>query len=288
MSRTRHLPKLLPAVLLAAGGCLATRSDVERLELSLRAMRDSARIQQARSDSTTRLLLRDATLQLGQQFSRSFAALSDSVRRVAAGVAGIERVQGDLSLSMHDFRAQIAAVQEGVGISQKRLADLRSSVEAAAASAPAAVAPPAVPAGTGGAAAPTVGQPAAPPAAILWESGTASLTKGATAAARESFQALVTNYPTYERVPEAQMYIADAYAQEGNRTAADSVYALAVATYPAATEVAARSLFKRAKLAVETGNPDRAKALYQQIIDKYPGSTLRELAGVELKGLGRP
>ncbi len=287
MIRSRHSLKLLPAVLLAAGGCLATRSDVERLELSLRATRDSARIQQARSDSTTRILLRDATLQLGQQFSRSFGALSDSVRRVAVGVAGIERAQGDLLLSMHDFRTQLAAVQEGVGISQKRLADLRSSVEAAAASAPAAVPSPTVPAGTGGAT-PSVGQPAAPPAAILWESGAASLTKGATAAARESFQTLVTNYPTYERVPEAQMYIADAYAQEGNRTAADSVYALAVATYPTATEVAARSLFKRAKLAVETGNPDRAKALYQQIIDKYPGSTLRELAGVELKGLGRP
>ncbi|MEA3245144.1 MAG: tetratricopeptide repeat protein [Gemmatimonadota bacterium] len=289
MSHGLRLVKFLPVALLAAGGCLATRSDVEKLQLSVNAKFDTARAQQARADSVNRALLREATQQLGQQFARSFAAVSDSVRQVAAGVSRIERVQGDMTLSMHDFRTQLVAVQEGIGVSQKRIADLRTSVEAAAATP--VVPPPTGPApagatGRGGAAAP--GVPAAPPAAVLWESGNASLTKGATGAARESFQTLVNNYPSYERTPEAQMYIADAYAQEGNKPAADSVYALVVTTYPTAAEVAARSLFKRAKLAAEAGSPDRARALYQQIIDKYPRSTLRELADVELKSLRQP
>jgi len=290
MNRARRLAAVLPVAVLAAGGCLATRSDVEKLQLSVNAKLDTVRIQQARADSVTRALLRDATQQLGEQFARSFAAVSDSVRQVAAAVSRIERVQGDLSLSMHDFRTQLVAVQEGIGVSQRRIADLRTSVEAVAAAPVAAT--PAPPAGTpaggrsGGPAG--AGTPGAPPAAVLWESGTAALTKGATGAARESFQALVTNYPTYDRTPEAQMYIADAFAQEGNRTAADSVYALVVATYPTATEVAARSLFKRAKLAMEAGSPDRAKALYQEIVTKYPRSTLRELADVELKNLRQP
>lgn len=289
MSHRLRLAKLLPVAVLAAGGCLATRSDVEKLQLSVNAKFDTTRAQQARSDSINRALLREATQQLGQQFARSFAAVSDSVRQVASGVSRIERVQGDMTLTMHDFRAQLVAVQEGIGVSQKRIADLRTSVEAAAATPvvpPPAGPPPAGTAGRGGAAPPAA--PTAPPAAVLWESGNASLTKGATGAARESFQTLVNNYPAYERTPEAQMYIADAYAQEGNKPAADSVYALVVTTYPNATEVAARSLFKRAKLAAEAGSPDRAKALYQQIIGQYPRSTLRELADVELKSLRQP
>lgn len=290
MTRTLRTARLLlPVAMLAAGGCLATRSDVEKLQLSVNAKLDSARVQQARADSMNRALLRDVTQQLGQQFARAFAAVSDSLRQVAAAVSRIERVQGDMTLTMHDFRTQLVAVQEGVGLSQRRIADLRTSVEAVAA-APIVQAPAAssgTPAGGRGAA-PSGGTATAPPAAVLWESGNASLTKGATGAARESFQALVTNYPSYERTPEAQMYIADAFAQEGNRPAADSVYALVVATYPTATEVAARSLFKRAKLAVEAGSPDRARALYQDIITKYPRSTLRELADVELKSLRQP
>lgn len=288
MSRARRVTTLLPVAVLATGGCLATRSDVEKLQLSVNARFDTARVQQARADSITRALVREATQQLGQQFARSFAVVSDSVRQVAAGVSRIERVQGDMTLAMHDFRTQLVAVQEGIGVSQKRIADLRTSVEAAAAPA---VPPPVGPSlagatGRGGAAAPVAAT--APPAAVLWESGNASLTKGATGAARESFQTLVNNYPSYERTPEAQMYIADAYAQEGNKPAADSVYALVVTTYPNAAEVAARSLFKRAKLAAEAGSADRARALYQQIIDKYPRSTLRELADVELKNLRLP
>ena len=64
----------LPVALVATGGCLATSSDIEKLQLSMKVMQDSLHAQQVRSDSATRELTRalvhDATQQLGQQFAR--------------------------------------------------------------------------------------------------------------------------------------------------------------------------------------------------------------------------
>lgn len=127
MSQSPRWRVFLPVALVAAGGCLATRSDVEQLQLGVNAMRDSLRAQQARSDSATRTVVREATQQLGQQFARQFSTLSDSVRVVSTG---LQRLQGDVSLAMHDLRTQLVTVQEGIGVSQKGISDLRTTVEA--------------------------------------------------------------------------------------------------------------------------------------------------------------
>lgn len=290
MIAPRVVRSILPVALMATGGCLATRSDVEQLQLGVNALRDSLRTQQAHSDSSTRALIREMSQALGQQFARQFAVLSDSVRDVSAG---LQRLQGDVSLAMHDLNRQLVAVQEGIGVSQKRLSDLRSTVEAI----PTVTAQPPAPAadatrsatGSAASAAPgtsptTVG---APPPGTLWMLGRDALSKGATASARESFQTLVTNYPDHERAPDAQMYIGDAFASEGNKPAADSVYALVVTKYPG-TSQAARSLYKRAQFALEVGDKDQARTLLQEIADKYPKSNEALLVGDLLLSLKKP
>lgn len=179
---------ILPVALVATGGCLATRSDVEQLQLGVGALRDSLHEQQARqvrSDSITRAVIRDVTQQLGEQFIRRFTVLSDSVRTVAAALS---RLDGNVTLSMHTLNQQMVAVQEGIGISQKRISELGTKVEAMPA-----VPPPASP--TGGSQ-PSRGAsgsstPAAPPAAVLWQLGREALNKNATAAAREDRKSVV-------------------------------------------------------------------------------------------------
>lgn len=275
MSRRWTRVVLLPAVALTAGGCLATRGDVERLELTVRALQDAARMQQATSDSLTRALVREAGDQLAQQFARQFAVVSDSVRQVSAGV---QRLQGDVTLSMHDLRTQLATVQEGIGQAQRRIQDVRTSVEASATQ-------PAPRPADPGAAAPQAGtSQAAPPAAVLWSMGQRALLNRATASARENFQTLINVYPTDERVPGALANIAAAFADEGNRPAADSVYALVVERYPA-SDRAANALYKRAGLALDIKDTARARSLLQQVIDKYPKSDERQIAEELLKSL---
>lgn len=264
---------LAPAVALTAGGCLATRGDVEKLQLAVRALQDSARSHQTRSDSATRALVRDATQQLAQQFTRQFTTVSDSVRGVSAAV---QRLQGDVSLSMHELRTQLATVQEGIGQAQRRLQDVRTSVEASAAQAPSRPADPA--AGTPGAGS------GAPPAATLFSMGSRQLLNRATGSARENFQTLINEYPAHELAPRAQAYIAATFADEGNRQAADSVYALVVDKYPA-SEAAANALYKRASMAMDARDSARARALLQQLIDKYPKSEERQVAEELLKNI---
>jgi len=274
---------LLPVAVLATGGCLATKGDVDKLQLSIRTMQDSVRVQRARSDSLNRMLVRDVAQQLPRQFSRDFGVASDSIRQLSAA---LQRLQGDVTLSMHDLQGQLAAMQEGIGQSQRRIQDLKTSVEATAA-APVVPAPRTADSGSAATRAPAVSGTGAPPAAQLFELARQQLRSGATGAARDGFQTFLQEYPNHERASEAQMWIADAYAQEGNRSAADSVYALVVARYTT-PEWVSRSLYKRAMFLKEAQQLPQARALFQQIVDKYPRSDVAPLAEEMLRTLKKP
>jgi TolA-binding protein len=263
----RSLILLAPAAFLATG-CLATRGDIERLELALRTAQTESAQRQARSDSAGHALLRQATQMLAAQFTREFNSVSDSVRQVASS---LQRLQGDVTLAMHDVRAQLTTLQEGIGQSQRRLQDLRTSVEAREAVQPPRPADAAAPAAA----------PGTPPASQLFQLGEQQARQNATSAARMNFQTLIDQYPTHDRAPEAQHKIALTYASEGNRAAADSVHALVVTTYPNSSSAPA-SLFKRARLAQDLKDTARAKAFFEQIVAKYPKSLERELADDEL------
>ncbi len=268
---------LLPVVILTAGGCLATRGDIEKLQISMRVAAETARLREVRSDSITRAMIADATQLLSRQFTRDFNAVSDSVRGVAAG---LQRLNGDVQLSMHDLRNQLTVVQEGIGQSQRRINDMRTLVEATAQAPVVRPADPAAPAVAGGT------QPAsgAPPAATLFQSGQASLLRNATGAARGSFQALVDNYPTHQLAAEAFLKVGVSFAQEGNRTAADSVFGLVSGKYPASPS-AATAVYKRAMLAIEVKDNVRGRTLLQSIVDLYPKSDEAIVAQDLLKNL---
>ena len=82
-------------------------------------------------------------------------------------------------------------------------------------------------------------------------------------------------------------YIADAFAQEGNRAAADSVYALVVTKYKG-DAVVSRSLWKRAMMLKEAQQVDSARVLFKQIVDRYPRSDVGPLADEMLRTLRKP
>ena len=271
--RRRLIAWTLPVALVATGGCLATSGDVEKIQLALKALQDSTRVRQARSDSLSRALVREMGEQLARQFSRDFGQVSDSIRQV---VGAVQRLQGDVALSVHDLRTQLITLQEAVGQSQRRLQDLRSTVEATATPPAAAPAPGAKPA-----------DPGAPPATQLYDMARTQLRGGATGAARDGFQNFLAQYPEDERAGDAQMFIADAFAQEGNRAAADSVYALVVTKYKG-DAVVSRSLWKRAMMLKEAQQVDSARVLFKQIVDRYPRSDVGPLADEMLRTLRKP
>lgn len=236
-------------------GCLATQQDIVVLQDELRALRatvaasDSARAQDART------------------LLAAVRRTDDTLRAVSTRVG---RMQGEMSDQFREVNAQLIAVQELTGQSQRRLQELRAALEdqatAAPAPAPAPGTPPDAAAG-----------PALPGPNRLFEVAREQLDRGSPASARSALDTLIIRYPTADVVPSAQFFVGEAYAQEGNREAADSVYQLVFERYPR-SDRAATALYKLAQSYRANGRTAAARPLLERIVRDYPRSDEAALA----------
>lgn len=256
---TRFLKALAPAALLAAGACVATSADVDALRSSV----NDLRTQSVHSDS-----VRDAQL---ARASADLAAVNDSVRALSARVA---KMNGDVRGDLYAIGQQLLAIQELTGQSQRRLQELRASLEqrqaeiVAPSTAPVTAAP-----------VPAAGTPGP---AELFQLSLDQLRRGSTTTARNGLTVLIQQYPQSDLVPDAQFYIAESWDKEGKGPQADSAYALVVAKYPQSPR-AATALYKRARAMESKGNKTAARAMYTQLVQTYPRSDEAALAREQLR-----
>lgn len=252
-----------PAALLLLGGCLASKRDVFELQSQLSTMQAvSARADTARSAQVGRVL---------DQIVQS----NDSVRALSARLA---KLQSSVATDHYEMGRQILQIQELSGQSQRRLQELRASLEERAQTA--AVAPAPVPGDTSRPA------PAGPGPAQLFQSSLDQLRRGSATVARGGFEELLRSYPNSEDAPEAMIYIAETYAAERNQVAADSVYGLVVQRYPSSPK-AATALYKHALSLRAAGRNAAARAALDRIVKTYPRSDEATLAREQLRTLGR-
>ena len=229
---------------LFAGACVATQSDIRVLQGDLTVMRsEAAAAQDARRDQLNRLIA-------------SIQSTNDSIAALSARVA---RLRSDLTTSVQSIDTQLLAIQELTGQSQRKLQELRATLDQR----------PATPTET-----PAGGTPG--PNQLL-ELARSQMLNGANSSARTALQDLLTNYPTSDVAPDAQFYIAESFAAEGNAAAADSVYQLVVSQYPGSPR-AATSLYKRGVAAQAAGKTSEARALFNELLKKYPRSDEAPLA----------
>jgi len=259
-----------PALALVAGACLATSSDVDQLRASV----DQMRTQQVRSDS-----VRAAEVGRAQ---KDLAAVNDSVAALSARVA---KMNGDVRGDLYAMGQQLIQIQELTGQSQRRLQELRASMEQRQTE----TGGPAAPAGTGAAAGAAAGGAATGAAATpgpneLFQLSLQQLNRGSYGAAITGLTTLMNKYPTSDLAPDAQFYIAEALAKQGNGDAADSAYALVVAKYPQSAR-APTALYKRGMAMEAKGNKTGARAAYDQIVKTYPRSDEAPLARDRLRAL---
>jgi tol-pal system protein YbgF len=255
---TRFLRGLAPAVFLAASACVATSSDVD----ALRASVNDLKAQSVHSDS-----VREAQL---ARASADLAAVNDSVKALSARVA---KMNGDVRGDLYAIGQQLLAIQELTGQSQRRLQELRASLEQRGAEI---AAPPAAGAAAGAAAAGTPGPNE------LFQLSLDQLRRGSTTTARNGLTILIQQYPQSDLVPEAQFYIAESWDKEGKGPQADSAYAVVVAKYPQSPR-AATALYKRARAMDAKGNKTAARAMYTQLVQTYPRSDEAALAREQLR-----
>ena len=109
-----RLRAFAPVLALVAGGCLASKTDIALLQADVLAVRDAT----VRGDSARRLQID----QVITQVMRS----NDSVRALSARLA---KLQADVANDHYEMGRQILQIQELSGQSQRRLQELRASLE---------------------------------------------------------------------------------------------------------------------------------------------------------------
>ena len=254
---------LAPAAALLLGGCLASKRDVFEIQSQLNGMQVASQ----RADSARAAQLATVLNQLVQS--------NDSMRAVSARLA---KLQSTVATDHYEMGRQILQIQELSGQSQRRLQELRASLEERNQNAAAVPAP--VPGDTSRPA------PAGPGPGQLFQSSLDQLRRGSSTVARSGFEELLRSYPNSEDAPEAMIYIAETYAAERNQVAADSVYGLVVQRYPSSPK-AATALYKRALSLRAAGRTTAARAAFDRIVKDYPRSDEAALAREQLKTLGR-
>lgn len=273
IAHTSRAVRLLPlAALFAAGGCFATRNDVRVVQSDLASFRTE--LLKANADQREALA---AAL-------RTLAVASDSVKVMSNRLTS---VQGDVRGGLRDVNEQLIQVQELLKQSASRLEVLRKEQEIRANQA--AQVPTVPPAGypmtaADSAARASAGAPGAPTTGPieLYNSGRSQLARGSWSTAREIFQDLLTNFPTSDKAPDAQLGIGQTYEGEKQNTAALAAYGVVVQKYPESS-AAPTSLWKRANILIDLNRPAEAKPLLQQIVTRYKTSDVYLQADEKLK-----
>ena len=257
VNRTRVIKLASFAVVLVSSttACMASKGDVRVLQDELRALRSSI----AQTD-TARRAQADTALML-------IARANDSLRLLSTRFAAF---QANVSGGMYDMNRQLLQIQELSGQSQRRLQELRASMETRAEAMSTSPA--------GAVVTPDSAKPAAGPgAAQLFQIAFDQMQRGSFGVARSGFQDLLAKYPSFEEAPSAQLYIGQSFAEEKNVTAADSVYQLVVTKYPQ-SKAAPTALYKYALSLIAQKKTAPAKAALNRIVKDYPNSDEASLA----------
>ena len=258
-----------PLVLIAATGCLATKSDIALLQADVRTSRTLS----AQSDSS--ILRSDAERRA--QIDRVLASIertNDSLRAIATRLAAF---QANTNGELNSMNQQLVTFQALLGQTTQNVQEQRRQIEAlreqgmATASAPSAAAPPTstdtthrVPPGT-------------PGPAILYNSANEQLKKGSFNTAKNGFELLINSYPDYESVSTATLKLGDAYKGMGNTAAADSVYQLVVSKYPKTSD-APTALYRRGRILWDADKKAEARKIFNRLLADYPRSDEAPLA----------
>ncbi|MFL5616619.1 MAG: tol-pal system protein YbgF [Gemmatimonadaceae bacterium] len=257
LTRAPRLASVSVVLVLSTTACMASKGDVRVLQDELRALRSSI----AQTD-TARRAQADTAMTLISRANDSLRLLSTRFAAFQANVTG----------GMYDMNRQLLQIQELSGQSQRRLQELRASMESrnesmsAPSAAPAAVPDTSKPAPAAG-----------PGPAQLFQIAFDQMQRGSFGVARSGFQDLLTKYPTFEEAPSAQLYIGQSFAEEKNAAGADSVYQLVATKYPQ-SKAAPTALYKLALSLIAQKKTAPAKVALNRIVKEYPNSDEASLA----------
>lgn len=141
----------------------------------------------------------------------------------------------------------------------------------------------------------------APPAAVaaapapsgmspdrLFTSTYADYSTGSYSLAISGFESYLKYFPKGSKAPEAQLYIGQAYEQDGKPKEALTAYDRVIANYPTASEQVATAYYKRGGVLEKLGQADRARESYEAVVKQFPTASPAILAKQRLEALSKP
>lgn len=102
--------------------------------------------------------------------------------------------------------------------------------------------------------------------------------------AGQAFGAFLRKYPGSQYAGNAQYWLGEVTLAQGDLQGAGQAFARVSQAYPQHAKVP-DSLFKLADVELRLGNTDKAKAILQQIVAQYPGTSAAQLAQRDLQRL---
>jgi tol-pal system protein YbgF len=259
---------LAPASLIVvSSACFATRNVVRFLQediLSLRAL-------QLRADSARAKQLADMTTSL----NTSIGSVRDSVRDLGTRLTTF---QGSSRQEFYSVGQQLLQLGELMGQSQTQLRNFKADIEERNLQTMELAVRSTVPATTGDSTKTVAASvPLTEGPNVLYQIGREQLMQSSWSAAREAFSQLLSQHPTSDLAPRAQLHIGESFDGEGNRVQGDSVFRLVVSKYPS-SEAAPTALYKLGRSLKAQRKNTEARAVMQQVVTKYPRSDEATLA----------
>jgi len=260
--------------LILLGGCLASKGDIRLLQDEIRATRA-----QVAAGDTSRMRSDDARRAQIGSLATSVERISDSLRSLNSRFAAF---QANAAGQFDAVGQQIVQIQALLGQTTRGMAEARQQLEALREQGlpGGGGATPPAPAAAG--ADTSKGPPAGPGPATLYTTSVQELRAGSYRTARNGFDDLIRMYPDYPQVPQAQIYVGDAFKSEGNTAAADSVYQLVPTRFPKSQQ-AATGLYKHGMILWDANKRAEARIVFNRIIKDYPSSPEADLANDRLR-----
>jgi tol-pal system protein YbgF len=239
------------ALLCTTTGCVATKKDVRMLQQELALSR-------ARQDS------------LHRELQRQDRAMLDTLRRSNEFARDM---QSRLTGQIREVKDLIEVLQQLMGQTQQRISEAREAVNRLQQQAP----PPApvTPAGTSGGGA---------TADTLYNIGLQKYNDRSFSTARAAFEELLREFPTHVLAVDAQYYLAETYAQEGDAARAYQEFEKVVEMHP--SHMRARvALFRAGAVAEEKRDRTKARQYYQRLVRDYPNTDEAQQAQARIRAL---
>ena len=246
-----------------------------------------------------------------QQLSVAIAQLTDALKalntRLDEASAATRKGFADQELNIRNMSGDLSAIRERTQETDTRIRTLRDEIDAlrtTISSLPSLISQGAPPPGDG--VDPTAAPPgapapvsAAPPVAAGAAPSTAGLSParmldsaksdyfaGQWALAVSGFEALVRAFPRSEAAGEAQFYIGETYYAQNKWREAIDAYGLVFEKYRNTTWVP-DAYRKRGQAYAQSGQPDKAREMWEAVIKLYPESDAARLAAQDLQRVNR-